>query len=143
MAEVESIHRYLNKRNREWLMEKQNELIKQLDEFGVLVNRPHEMKVEQLELLVSCHRRTIEVEPDFVPKTLDVVGEVKVNKAEVVELVEELGWDTKQAIKHQTRKEERKIRNRKRVQLLREINRLEVLGELDKAEVLGKMLVNL
>lgn len=143
MDAVASIHKFMCKKERALFFKKQNELINRLDGLGVIVNRPHEMKIEQLDLLVNRHRTTVEKQPDFIPERLEVVRNVKVDKVEVSALVDELGWDTKQAIKHQTRKEERRIRNQKRAQLLQEINRLEVIGETERKSVLEKLLINL
>lgn len=144
MAEVASIHRLLNKREREWLMEKQDELIKLLYELEVRVNKPRDMKIEQLEMLVNHHRKTVESRKTVVSdEQMDTAESNGLTGQDVIDRVDDLNWDVEHAVSVKNRKEERRIKNQKRVRLLQEINRLEDLGESKKVEALEKMLVNL
>lgn len=136
--------RLQNKRTQDWMLKKRKELISRLEELKVKVNKPHEMNMEQLEMLVNHHRKTVEskktVVSDEQMKTADSNG---LTGQDVIDRVDDLNWDIEHAVSVKSRKAERRIRNQKRVRLLQEINRLEDLGESEKVVELEKMLVNL
>jgi len=133
-----------NKWTRDWALKKRNKLISRLEELNVKVNKPHEMNMEQLEMLVNHHWQTVEskkmVVSDEQMKTAESNG---LTGQDVIDRVDDLNWDIEHAVSVKSRKEERRIRNQKRVRLLQEINRLEDLGESEKVVELEKMLVNL
>lgn len=133
-----------NKRTKDWMLKKRDELISRLEELNVKVNNPYEMNMEQLEVLVNHHRKTVEAQKTVVSdeqmKTAESNG---LTGQDVINRVDDLNWDVEHAVSVKSRKEERRIRNQKRVRLLQEINRLEDLGESEKVVELEKLLVNL
>ena len=128
--------------NRE--LDKHKKLVQQLNRLGVKVNKPYQMDIRQLEMLVKCHRVTVEPQPDYVSKEHVKVAEANgLTKEDVVSRVDDLGWDVEHAISVKKRRHERRIKNQQRVKLLQEINRLEVMGKREEVSVLEKQLADL
>lgn len=133
-----------NKRTQDWMLKKRKELISQLEELNVKVNKPYEMDIEQLEMLVNHHRITVESRKTVVSdEQMEIAESNGLTGQDVIDRVDDLNWDIEHAVSVKSRKEERRIRNQNRVRLLQEINRFEDLGESEKVVELEKMLVNL
>lgn len=123
----------LNKKTRKFILRKQAELIKRLNELSVRVNKPHEMKIEQLEMLVNHHRKTIEAQKTVVSdeqmKTAESNG---LTEQDVIDRIDDLNWDVENAVgvkKVETREQQRKRRKRERMLMIQKLNEMEWRNE--------------
>lgn len=112
---------------------KRGKLVQQLDKLGVKVNKPYEMDVEQLEMLVKCHRVTVESRPDYVSKEHVKIAETNgLTKEDVVSRVGDLGWDVDNAVrvkKTETKAEQRERRKQERILMIQKLNEMEWQNE--------------
>lgn len=113
---------------------KRGKLVQQLDKLGVKVNKPYEMDVEQLEMLVKCHRVTVESRPDYVSKEHVKIAETNgLTKEDVVNRVDNLGWDVGNAVKvkkvPETKEQQRERRKRERMLMIQKLNEMEWQNE--------------
>ena len=133
-----------NQKVKAQLIKKRTFLITRLQELGVRVNKPQKMNIEHLELLVSSHRKTVEAREDYISKKqLEVAAENGLTKQDVIHRVDDLNWDTKNAIAVRKNRLNRKGKRKRRTALLQRINSLEQLGEIKKAHELEKELAEI
>jgi len=133
-----------NKTTRNRLMKKREMLIEKLGVLQVKVNKPTEMAISDLEMLVNYHRKTVEASENHVTKEHLAVAESKgISQDDVYNRVNDLGWDTANAIRVKKSKRNRKQKNQERKLLLQQINRLELLGEDEKVFELERELAKL
>ena len=127
----------LTKTTREYILRKQTELIKQLNELGVRVNKPHEMRIEQLESLVNHHRKTVEARKTVVSdEQMKTAKSNGLTRQDVIDRVDDLNWDLDDAVrvkKVETKERQRERRKRERMLMIQKLNEMELQGKKEAA----------
>lgn len=114
-------------------LDKRKKLVQQLRNLGVKVNKPYEMDIKQLEMLVNHHWKTIEAQKTVVSdeqmKTAESNG---LTERDVIDRVDDLNWDMENAVevkKTETKEQQRERRKRERMLMIQKLNEMECQNE--------------
>lgn len=107
--------------------------ITSLKELGVRVNKPYTMDVEDLEMLVNHHRRTVETKRLLEVEQLEIAEENGLTEEDVNNRVNDLNWDVEHAI--EVKRTEVEVETKEQRRARRKAEMTQILAELNAEEM--------